>query len=135
MHFLNRTGIKRLVLYGLALIIVFILLSPFIITWGVNTSFIKSKIASFLYQKTGTHIDSSKFSLTIFPSASISVHKFMFTPDNGLNLSIEFLKFNFDIQQLLQGKININQIIIERPEIEPFLIQKKPFIKYFTLTI
>jgi len=127
MLFLNRTGIKRLVLYGLALIIVFILLSPFIITWGVNTSFIKSKIASFLYQKTGTHIDSSKFSLTIFPSASISVHKFMFTPDNGLNLSIEFLKFNFDIQQLLQGKININQIIIERPEIEPFLIQKKPF--------
>ncbi len=127
MFFLNRTRFKRLVLYGLALIIGFILLSPFIITWGINTSFIKSKIASFLYQKTGTHIDGSKFSLTIFPSTSISVHNFMFNPDNGINLSIEFLKFNFDIQQLLQGKINVNQIIIERPEIKPFLIQAKPF--------
>ena len=127
MLFLNRTGIKRLFLYGLALIIVVILLSPFIITWGINTSFIKSRIATFLYQKTGTHIDGSKFSLTVFPRASISVHKFKFNPDNGLNLSIEFLKFNFDIQQLLQGKINVNQIVIERPEIRSFLIQAKPF--------
>ena len=127
MLFLNRTGIKRLVLYGLTLIIVFIVLSPFIVTWGINTSFIKSKITSFLYQKTGTHIDGSKFSLTIFPSASISIHKFIFNPDNGLNLSIEFLKFNFDIQQLLQGRINVNQIIIEQPEIKPFLKQTKPF--------
>ena len=127
MFFSYKTGFKRLILYGIAVIIGLIVLSPIIITWGINTSYIKNKISSFLYQKTGIHIDGSKFSLAIFPNASISVHKVLFNPDNGINLSIDFLKFNFDIQQLLQGKININQITIDRPEIKPMVIEGKPF--------
>lgn len=127
MFFSYKTGFKRLILYGIAVIIGLILLSPIIITWGINTSYIKNKISSFLYQKTGTHIDGSKFSLAIFPNASISVHKVLFNPDNGINLSIDFVKFDFDILQLLQGKININQITIDRPEIKPMVIEGKPF--------
>lgn len=134
MPLFKKAGIKRLVFYGLALITGLTLLSPFIITWGINSPFIKNKIASFIYQKTGTHIDSSKFSLTIFPKASISVNKFMFNPDDGINLSIELLKFNFDIQQLLQGKINVNQITIDRPEVKPVLIQGQPFASSFNVS-
>ena len=128
MTFLNKTVIKRLFLYGFALISGLVLLSPFIINWGINTSLVKNKISSVLYQKTGTHIDSSKFSITIFPNASISVHKFNFNPDNKINFTIKFLKFNFDIQQLLQGKINVSRIIVDHPEIKPDLSHEDTFV-------
>ncbi len=133
MFLFYKIRIKRLVLYGIAAIAGLILLSPFIITWGINTSYIKNKISYFIHQNTGTRIDSSKFSLAIFPHASISVHKFIFNPDNGLNVTIDFLKFNFDILQLLQGRININQIIIDRPEIKPMLIKGKTFTSPFNI--
>ena len=110
MFFSYKTGFKRLILYGIAVIIGLILLSPIIITWGINTSYIKNKISSFLYQKTGTHIDGSKFSLAIFPNASISVHKVLFNPDNGINLSIDFVKFDFDILLIMPWNIK-NEII------------------------
>jgi len=127
MFFSYKTGFKRLILYGIAVITGLILLSPFIITRGINSSYIKNKISYFIYQKTGVLIDGSKFSLAIFPGPSISVHNFIFNPDNGINATIDFLKFNFDIQQLLQGRIDINQITIDRPEIKPMVIKGKPF--------
>ena len=118
MFILDKIGIKRLIFYGIATIAGLILFSPFIITWGINSSYIKNKVAFFLYQKTGTDIDSSKFSLAIFPHASISVHNLVLTPDHGVNLNIHFLKFNVDIQQLLKGRINITQTTIDRPAIK-----------------
>ncbi|WP_457554093.1 hypothetical protein [Desulfobacula sp.] len=120
-----KTGIKRVFLYGTALFTGIILLSPFIITWGINTSYIKNKTAVFLYHKTGTHIDVSQFSLAVFPHAGISFHQIQINPDNGLNIFIDFLKFNIDIRQLLQGNIIVDQIRIDRPEIKFEAINQK----------
>ena len=103
----------------------FLLLSPFIITWGINTPFIKHKISYFIYQKTGNRIDDSKFFLAIFPHPSLLIKKFILTPDNDITVSIDFIKFNFNIQQLLQGNIAIDQITVDRPELKPILTQGK----------
>ena len=125
--FINKTVLKRIFLYGIALIAGLILLSPFLITWSINTSYIKNKISFFLYQKTGTHINGSNLSLAILPNPSISVNKLVLNPDKRIKLTIDFIKLNFDIKQLLQGKINVNQITIDRPEIKPMPIEEKSF--------
>ena len=72
----------------------------------INIAYIKDKISSFIYQKTGTNIDSSKFCLTLFPRASLSINNFSFIPDNKIDINIDSLKLNIDIQKLLQGKIS-----------------------------
>ena len=112
-----KIGIKRSVFYGIVLILIFILLSPFIINQIINRSYIKNYISSFVYQKTGTQIDSSKIYLTFFPQPSLKIDNFIFNPDNRININIESLKFNIDIQKLLRGKINIDQITIDHPTI------------------
>jgi AsmA-like C-terminal region len=120
MNPLHKNRIKQIFIYSAAVLTGLLLLSPFIITQVINTQYIKKKTATFLYQKTGAHIDGSKFSLAIFPGASISIHefKFKFNPDNEINIFVDFLKFNIDIKQLLQGRINIDQITIDGPEIK-----------------
>ncbi|WP_304511432.1 YhdP family protein [Desulfobacula sp.] len=117
--------IKKSVIYSIVLIFTLILSSPFLITWFINTSYIKNKISSFIYQKTGADIDSSKLSLTLFPQASFNIENFNFNPDNRININIKFLKFDVDIQKLLRGKINVDQITIEKPEIKTISIKEK----------
>ena len=112
-----KTRIKWSVFYSIVLILVLLLSSPFIINRLINTSYIKNKISSFIYQKTGTNIDSSKFYFTLFPQASLTINNFSFIPDNRININIDSLKFDIDIQKLLQGKIDIDQITIDHPQI------------------
>ncbi|MBU2454811.1 MAG: AsmA family protein, partial [Proteobacteria bacterium] len=119
-------GIKQLVFYGVILIAVFILSSPFIINRVINTSYIKDRISSFIYKKTGANIDSSKYSLTIFPHASLRIDNFNFMAGDRLIASIDVLKFNIDIKPLLRGKININQITIDHPQINASTLKEKP---------
>jgi hypothetical protein len=125
MNPLYKKRITRVFIYSAAILTGVLLLSPFIITWGINTQYIKKKTAGFLYQKTGVHIDASKFSLAILPRASISIHQFKFNSDNEINIFIDFLKFNIDVKQLLQGKINVDQITIDGPEIKSMGIKQK----------
>ena len=123
---LSFKGIRRIVFYSVVLLLVLLLSSPFIITRAINTSYIKNKISFFIHQKTGTNIDASKFSLTVFPQASFTIENFNFNPDNRINVTIEFLKFDIDIQKLLRGKININQITIDHPMVKTNVLKEKP---------
>lgn len=119
-----KIGIKRPVFYIGFLIIVLMLSSPLLITWIINTTYIKNKISSLIYQKTGTFITASKFSLTVFPKASINIADFNFHPDDRIQIKTELMKVHIDIQKLLQGKINIDQIAIHHPVIETIAAEK-----------
>jgi len=118
-----KIRIKRGFFYGIVLLLIVILSSPFMITHISNTSYIKNKISSFIYQKTGTHLDASKFSLTLFPQTSFNINNFNLHPGNKLDVHIESLKFDITLQELFQGKINFDKITIERPTIS--LIHQK----------
>ncbi|MBU8911644.1 MAG: AsmA-like C-terminal region-containing protein [Desulfobacterales bacterium] len=122
----SKTGIKKIVFYGIALILILLISSPFIINRVINTSYIKNKISFFIHQKTGANIDSFKFSITVFPQAGVNIENFNFTPDNRTNVNIKILKFDIDMQKLLRGKINIDQITIDRPMISTTPLKEKP---------
>ncbi|MCP3876556.1 MAG: AsmA-like C-terminal region-containing protein [Desulfobacteraceae bacterium] len=110
--------IKKFIFCGITLILVLLFLSPFIINWGINSHYVKNKISSFVYQNTGNRIEPSKFKLSLVPKPSLIIENFNFIPDKKINLNIGFLKFNIDIQNLLQGQISVNQVIIDRPKIK-----------------
>ena len=112
-----KTRIKRSVFYSSVLFLVLLLSSPFIINRLINTSYIKNKISSFIYQKTYVNIDSSKFWFTLFPRASLTINNFSFIPTNRININFDSLKLDIDLQKLLQGKIDIDQITINHPQI------------------
>jgi len=112
-----KTRIKKSIFYSIVLFLVLLLSSPFIINRLINTSYIKDRISSFIYQKTDINIDSSKFWFALFPQASLTINNFSFIPANRININIDSLKLDIDLQKLLQGKIDINQITINHPQI------------------
>lgn len=119
-----KIGIKRPVFYGIVLILVLLVSSPFTINRVINTSYIKNKVSSFIYQKTGTRIDGSGFSISIFPQPSLTIENFNFKADNKIAVNIELLKFNVDSQAFFRGKINISHITIDHPELKPSALKK-----------
>lgn len=123
-----KIGIKRPVFYGIVLILVLLFSSLFTVNRVINTSYIKNKISSFIYQKTGTRIDGSRFFITVFPQPSLTIDKFSFNADNKTDINIKLLKLNFNSQAIFRGKINISQIIISQPEIKISTPQKNLFM-------
>jgi len=110
--------IKNFLFYGFILIVVLFVLSPYILNWTVNTSYIKHQISLAISQKTGADFNASRFSITLFPNFSISVKDFIFNPDNRTDINIKAINFNLDIKKLLYGKISVTHISIVRPELK-----------------
>ena len=109
--------IKNFLFYGFILIVVLFVLSPYILNWTVNTSYIKHQISLAISQKTGADFNASRFSITLFPNFSISVEDFIFNPDSRTDINVKAINFNLDIKKLLSGKISVTHISIIRPEL------------------
>lgn len=109
--------IKNFLLYGFIFILVLFVLSPYILNWTVNTSYIKHQISLAISQKTGADFNASRFSITLFPKLGINVKDFIFNPDNRTDINIDAINFNLDIKKLLSGKISVTHISIIRPEL------------------
>lgn len=103
---LSSKGSKRIIFYGIAIILAVLLSTLFILPRAINTAYIKNKLSIFIYQKTGTNINASQFSLAVFPRASISIKDFNFTPDNKTTIYFDSLKFNLHLLTLFQSKLN-----------------------------
>ncbi|MDA3916941.1 MAG: AsmA-like C-terminal domain-containing protein [Deltaproteobacteria bacterium] len=110
--------VKNFLFYGFMLILVLFVLSPYILNWAVNTSYIKHQISLAISQKTGADFKASRFSITLFPDFSISVKDFIFNPDSRTDINIKAINFNLDIKKLLYGKISVTHISIVRPELK-----------------
>lgn len=136
MSFLGKIGVKRFFVYTIIFLLVLLVSFPFLITKAINTSYIKNKISTLVYQKTGTHIDASKFSLAFFPKASFNIDNFYFNSNTMLDVKINSLKFNFDIQKLLYGRIAISQVTIDHPVIQiSSLKENKSSLPYSDLSV
>ena len=113
-----KTGIKKYFFYGIALLILLLFSSPFIITPIINSTYVKNKIASVIHDKTGAYIEPSKFSLIVFPQLSLLINNFNINPDNRINVDVESLKLTINLQKLLHGKFTIDKISIHHPQIK-----------------
>ena len=110
--------LRNSLLFGFILIVVLFVLSPYILNWTVNTSYIKHQISLAISQKTGADFNASRFSITLFPNLSISVKDFIFNPDSRTDINIKAINFNLDIKKLLYGKISVTHISVVRPELK-----------------
>ncbi len=104
-------------LYAIVFILVLVIISPVLTNWVINTPVIKGKISTFIYEKTDYRIESSKFSLSIFPKPSLNVEHLNLNPNSSVRLNVRSLKFYINLQLILKGRLSIDQITIHRPEI------------------
>jgi len=111
-----KNGIKRYAFYGIILILA-ISIIPFFLSPVINSSYVKNKISTFVYQKTGTLIKPSKLRLTLLPKTSLIIKNFNLDQNTGIDVNIDSLRFDIDIIELLRGKITIDKISFDHPVI------------------
>ncbi|MFH2058616.1 MAG: AsmA-like C-terminal domain-containing protein [Pseudomonadota bacterium] len=125
-----KEGIKQPLVYGFVLLIVLVLSFPLMINGLMNTGLVKKKISSIIFQKTDTLIDSSTLSITVFPQPGLEIDNFNIQIDKSFQLNISHLQFNIDLKPLLHGRIQVDQISIDRPSIIPLNHKKKTSDEY-----
>jgi len=67
---------------------------PYFFHIAINTLYIKNKVSSLIYTKTGIHVDPFLVSLRLFPKPGIILRDFIFTPDKRITFEISQLKRN-----------------------------------------
>ncbi|WP_300458521.1 AsmA-like C-terminal domain-containing protein [Desulfobacula sp.] len=116
---------KRPVFYGIFFSLILFLSILLFINPLVNTAYIKNRIASVVYEKTGIPIHASTFFLTVFPRASLMIDKVHFAYDKRTTITIDVLTVDMDIQALLRGRLHIRQITLDHPRIQSSILNKK----------
>ena len=114
---MSRQGIKRSALYSSALIIAFLLLSPYILDWVMNSSLIKKEISQLIQQKTGVIIFPEKMDFTFLPLPGIHLKELEFSFNKAVQLDVKSVTIDLDPLKLLKGKIIVSKIIVETPDI------------------
>lgn len=93
------------------------LVVPYFFHIAINTLYIKNKVSSLIYTKTGIHVDPFRVSLRLFPKPGIILTDFVFAPDKRISIEISQLKFDMDLQNFFHGRIVIGQILLQSPKI------------------
>ncbi len=93
------------------------LVVPYFFHIAINTLYIKNKVSSLIYTKTGIHVDPFLVSLRLFPKPGIILTDFIFTPDKRISFEISQLKFDMDLQSFFHGRMVIGQILLQSPKI------------------
>lgn len=76
-------------------------------------------MSSLIFVKTSVHVDPFRISLKLFPKPGIILKDFSLAvpPDKKMNVEINQLKCDLDLQNLLHGRIAIDQIFLQSPKI------------------
>lgn len=117
MKYLSKSRLKRFILFSLALLLILVISSPFIINQLVNSSFTKQRILSIIQQETGKKIDPETFIISLFPQPSLRADRFTIQLNEQVRLDIERLDFVLSLDALFQKEIKVDQISIDRPSI------------------
>ncbi|MCG8641396.1 MAG: AsmA-like C-terminal region-containing protein [Desulfobacterales bacterium] len=117
MNFFSKTRIKRIFLYGFLLTAVLLFFSPLVINRLINTDFVKQRVAGYLHQKTGIFVQPSQFSISILPDAHLTIADFNFDLNTSMQFSIQQLAFDVNFAHLIERRLYIDNIRVNRPSI------------------
>ena len=118
----QKMGIKakRIIFYGVLLLILFLIGSPFFFPWIVNLPPVKTRVAAFLYEKTHQQVHLEDFTLGIFPHPELGLKNISYTPASSPKpLQAALLTVQFNALKLLNGQLVVDQVIISNPKIDP----------------
>lgn len=111
---------KRILFYSISFLIILVLSAPFLISWGVNSSRFKNYIAAEIQKRTYNQIEISDFSVTLFPHPGLRINNVTYQPPPKKTplIQIGSLYLLFNISELLNGSLLIDQVRIDRPKID-----------------
>ncbi len=113
-----KFGFKRPLFYGGLILLILCTLSPFILTWFINTAYIKEQISSYVLKETGVQLTPENVSFILFPQAGLNLKNLSLHPSEKIDLFIGALNVDLDLKPLLRGNLNIRQIKIDRPVVK-----------------
>jgi len=120
-----KFGFKKPLFYGGLILLILSALSPFILTWFINTAYVKERISSYVLKETGAQLTPESFSFILFPQAGLTIEDLSLHPSEKIDLFIDALKFDLDLKPLLHGSLNIRQIKIDHPVVKFKPAEKK----------
>jgi len=113
-----ETGIKKAVLSLFFLISALLAVSPLLLNYVVNTSYVRNKISRAVLQKSGIDIAVSKISFFIKPRPGVKVENINFNLYPEADLTAQSIAFDIHFKKLIKGQISIGKISIIDPEIK-----------------
>ena len=120
---------KRLILYGSALLIVFLASTPLALNRVFNQTDVKLRIVRLLNQKAGLQIKPETFHISVFPSIQARVQPFevplpLSAGLEGTALSADSLEISLDLSGLIKGNQFVRRIILNTPRLNMPRINK-----------
>lgn len=100
---------------GIVLVLFFVSL-PSLLNWAVNTQPVKSRISQEISEKTGTTITASRLFVDFLPQPGIRVDHVTLRL-NGSEIQMKQINIDLDLEKLLTGTIDIQNISLVQPEI------------------
>ncbi len=117
MNKIPKSSLKKPLVFGVLFIFLVVLCLSLTANRLVNIPAVKKKISLFIFQKTGTRIEASKFSIAVFPQPVLTIDKFNILYNTTSKLDIDHLKLTIDATQLLKRNLHIKQVILDHPHL------------------
>lgn len=114
-------------MFSVLLMLIFMVLSPFLVTWLLNLPSVKTRAAAILFEKTRHQVNVKDFKIGIFPQPVIQLKQINYAPFSEQSvINVDSLLVKLNGLKLLQGKFIIEQIMLSHPEIGPSFFKFPP---------
>ncbi len=109
--------LKKISFYCFLLFLLFLIASPFLATWAINSNSVKTKVESFIAQKTNYSIHIKDFSVVFFPRPTLKINDLNYAHSDISVAKIDAITIGFNLIKLLHGEFIIEQARLEHPVI------------------
>ncbi|MCF6246993.1 MAG: AsmA-like C-terminal domain-containing protein [Desulfobacula sp.] len=107
--------LKKIFFYGFLIFLIFLIVSPFLISLAINSNPVKNKVASFIAEKTHQKIEIKDFSIVFFPKPGLKINGLNYTHADLSLVRIRAVTITFNAIKLLLGKFIIEQVRLDNP--------------------
>ncbi len=137
MNKIPKPGLKKSLVFGVIAIFAVVLSLSLTANKLVNIPAVKTKISLFIFQETGTRIEASKFSISVFPQPVLAIDDFNIRHGKTSKLDIDQLLVTIELSQLLKGNLHIKKVVIDHPHLhfsDTDAASEEPYLNSFSVS-
>lgn len=112
---IGKKGIRRIALYGTALILAAVLISPFVLPSLINSHAVRERITREIYTATGINLPPDNVRVALSPFPGIRIRQIPLELGRGFSVMVETLTIDLNLATLLDRKISVDRIRIQNP--------------------
>lgn len=121
-----KKGIQRFLVYGIATLIVSVLLMPFILEPIINTRFLKQRISDTIQAYTQVDLDPDQFRFELSPGPGMRFMDADLPVSPAVDIHIGSVFVELDMMALFRGDLAISRVLVESPQLTLAESREKP---------